>query len=141
LIPIPYVPLVDEGERCNGGSGDEVAVDDEHEGVHAGLERQLGQEYHPHREQLNQDHAQRKLRAALRRRRGSRALLPLLPWFVVRHVSATRAQSGEVNFPTTTIEGAPYIIEFEKNDPGSKASYMEAFAGSFNALKNPDWLA
>ena len=55
-------PFEDEGKGRDGGRGNEVAVDEEDEGAHAGVEGQLADEQRHHREHLHQNHAQRQHR-------------------------------------------------------------------------------
>lgn len=68
VVRCTYAPLEEEGEWCDGGGGDEVAVDDEDAGAHAGVEGQLGEEQHHHREHLHRHHARRQRRRLPRRR-------------------------------------------------------------------------
>jgi len=62
-------PFEDEGKGRDGGRGNEVAVDEEDEGAHAGVEGQLADEQRHHREHLHQNHAQRQHRRLERPRR------------------------------------------------------------------------
>jgi hypothetical protein len=56
-----YIPLEEEGEGGQDDGGDEVAVDDEDEVVHAALEGGDGDDVHPREPHLQQHHRQVRL--------------------------------------------------------------------------------
>jgi hypothetical protein len=60
LCSCTYIPVEVDGEGRDDDGADEVAVGEEDEGLHADVERELGEEEGAHGEGLHQNHARRQ---------------------------------------------------------------------------------